>query len=356
MRHAIYLVSDARYLPIAKAQANFLADQWGCDVHVFVEDDALKDVQPPANARVTFHLNSLAAELPNNIPVSRKWPRAVFLRNYAPRVLADRYDRVLYLDTDVWSRKADPALWSFDLPNGLGAVADHANLHKAPRATKLDRAEWLERIGVRSPHYFNAGILLIDTAKWDDARLSELLSTYFDAREMRAIKSQDFLNYAYDGLWTQLSPRWNYQPPFFELGFASQLDPVFVHFCDEIKPWFFPDHPGLTRRRREHEAFFHTILRQVGVDPTDVAEDRNSFPGSDWLTHTRRRLKEGIPGLGREASLRKEWGIRRDRIAKYLAAEITTGRFVDSVVFDPSQPLPRLVMDFPCLRAKGDIV
>lgn len=335
--HAIYMITDARFLQLGRAQSNHLAAQWNCDVHLFVEAPELEVVMPVGNLRVKIHLNKLEAVLPENIPVSSKWPRVVFLRNYAPQLLSD-YDRIMYLDIDILSRKADPSIWALDLPAGIGAVSDSATLHKAPIDTGLEREEWLERIGVTSGHYFNAGVLLIDPARWDCEMLERKLDGYFDNRNVRAIKSQDFLNHALDGVWTELSPRWNYQPPFFELGLDERIDPVFVHFCNHIKPWFFPGHPGASNERIYHEEAFFMMMRAIEVDPREVAELHHMRPAKQLLRRFRAFLSERGVILPKEKQLRQFWSERKARLIRHMQEATVAGRFADRPDLDLDLP------------------
>lgn len=353
MKTALYLLTNARYLHIARAQTQFLANQWGCDVHLFVEDTDLTFVEPLPHARAHVHLNALYTRLPDNIPTSKKWPRIVFLRNYAPRFLSD-YDKLLYIDLDIYSTKADPSLWSIELPYGLAAVADTANLFSAPYDTGLARNDWLDQIGVTTGKYFNSGVLLIDPANWDCERLERKLEGYFEQRSFNAIKSQDFLNYAYDEKWVELSPRWNFQPPLFEQHIKQLIDPVFLHFCDRVKPWFFPDKPGCSNQRIEYENLFKMMLKDIGVDPQDAADP------SEYriVLATRKRIRGMIANMGlrtsKERRQYKNWLHKRETLLPYLQEMLLTSAFADMT--DPinlqADHIPNVYFDGRDIRIK----
>lgn len=328
MNKSLYLLTDARYLQIARAQALFLAKQWQCDVHLFVEDDSLSFVEAIDHPNTYIHLNVLNTQLPSNVPTSKKWPKIVFLRNYVPQFL-NQYDRLLYLDLDILSADADHSIWSVPLENGVGAVSDAANLFSAPLDTGLERDDWLERIGVKSGKYFNSGVLLIEPTKWETKRLEDALNGYFDNRTFNAVKSQDFLNFALDGMWTELSPRWNFQPPFFEQDLEQRVNPIMLHFCNRIKPWFFPKQPGATNLRREHEIAFKQMLESALIDPDEVSEP-SEFR---LMAHLRKRVRSFMYAAGLPSSKENRaymaWLKRRAMYLEYLDEKIKENAFSD---------------------------
>ena len=356
MSFAIYLVSDERFMLVALAQAERLAEQWGCDVHVFLEDERLSSAPRVGSARVRVHLNEICATLPEGVPLSGKWPKVVYSRNHVPDLL-DGYDRLLYLDVDILPLKADESLWDIEIPGGLGAVADAATLHRGPLDTGLPRDRWLDGIGVKSGRYFNSGMLLIEPRKWDAARIHAALSDYFRGRQVRAIKSQDFLNHLYDGQWTELSPRWNFQPPLFELGLESQIDPVFLHFCNRIKPWFFPGFPGASGQRAEHENAFFEMILSAGIAPKDVAEMDEYRSGRQARKAIRAFLARIGIRSGRQRAEMTSWNERSSRIGQYLLEQVNAGSFADSIPHGTSRPTPRsLRFDGQSVRFEGETI
>ncbi|TDH38935.1 hypothetical protein E2A64_07545 [Pseudohoeflea suaedae] len=338
MKNAIYMITDLRFVKITGALGSRLSKQWGCDVHVFVEGRGAETVDVPGAANIHIHRNRIKFDLPDDIPVSEKWPRVVFLRNYAPSLLRD-YDRILYLDVDMLCEKVDHSIWDIDLPYGFGAVSDTATIDKSPRGTGLSREEWLDRIGVESGRYFNSGMMLIEPARWDIGLLGQRLANYYKNRDVHGIKSQDFLNHALDGRWTELSPRWNYQPPFFELGVDDWVDPVFLHFCTPIKPWFLPDHPGASNRRIAHEEAFFRILDEAGVDPRDVAIPGHYKRIRALRRSFRRILSEKGIRTPKERRERALWSERREKMVRYLRNAQKDHLFADPLALEAEPEL-----------------
>lgn len=347
MKTAIYLLTNGRYLHIGRAQANYLAEQWQTDVHLFVEDPDVSHVDPVPNDRAYVHLNALDQRLPSNVPTSKKWPKIVFLRNYVPSFLHDM-DRLLYIDLDILSVKADPNLWTLPLENGFGAVSDTANLFKAPLDTGLERSDWLKKIGVPGDRYFNSGMLLVDSRYWDVDLLEASLETYFSSRNVTAIKSQDFLNSVLHDKWTELSPRWNFQPPLLDQGVKKIFDPVFLHFCNRIKPWFFPNRPGEANYDRQYEEAFSQMLKNVGVDPQSVAEP-NEFRLMQSLRKSKRLFLHNM-GIrtSKERRAYDEWYQQRKNVVSYINKKAADGGFADLPRFSQQD-----IDELPAYRFNG---
>ncbi|WP_158285666.1 glycosyltransferase family 8 protein [Pseudohoeflea suaedae] len=346
MKNAIFLITDARFAKITGAVGKRLARQWECDVHVFVEDENADLVDVPGGSDIRVHRNKIKASLPRNIPLYERWPHIVFLRCFATTLLKD-YDRLLYLDADILCERADQSIWGIELADaGLGAVTDAATIDRAPLATGLPRAEWLSRIGVSSDRYFNAGVMLIDPARLDCEMVNRKLAHYYDDRHFAGIKSQDFFNHAFDGRWTELNPRWNYQPPFFELGLDGWIDPVFLHFCSSNKPWFFPDNPGASGSRLEHEKAFFEILEEAGISPHEVAasaqhKKSNAHYRTSKMLRARLRATLSRFGvrMGKERRARATWLAQRRKMIDYLNTAHRDGRFADALARSTHPPL-----------------
>lgn len=356
--NAIYLIVDRRFLPVGRAQALHLARTWDVDVHLFVEDPVVTVCAPVNHPRVRIHLNQVQAQLPKGLPESAKWPIVVFSRNYVPALLRE-YERLIYVDVDILCRKADPSIWAIDLPHGLAAVRDVFNIDRAPLDTGMQLNEWMEAIGVTGGRYFNSGMLLIDPKRWDTGRLESLLTSYFADRKVKAIKSQDFLNFAFDGKWTELSPRWNWQPAYFELGLDRLLDPIIIHYCNRIKPWFYPHWRGLSRQRHEAEQAFFDMFSAVGVSPRDVAESDSRHVlkrAGQWVRQQGTRA--GIK-FRRETRALKNWDERSRRLWSHLQGALAEGAYADlRTPLAARRPSPDLWFDGHVMRERlpGDPV
>lgn len=166
-------------------------------------------------------------------------PKQTFLRFFAIDHLAALYDRVCYLDGDIflsWGTWAD----LFDLPenpHAVSAVAARPVWFDAPRARygRRYRAMLCPQMGDR---YFNAGVLLIDSAKYRAQNITQrALSFYAQNPALCAQSDQSALNAVLAGQWGELSPSWNWQTSVNTFVLLQDFAPRAVHFTGEIKPW-----------------------------------------------------------------------------------------------------------------------
>lgn len=194
--------------------------------------------------------SSLAESYLSNLPTYGHLSAATHSRVFLPNVFHD-FPHFLYLDSDcvvVSDLNAiSPGLQLFDHEDAplLAAVAAREN-----------RAISLHSVGLDSPSYFNAGVLLINANRW---RRQNITEKYLSAIERFGVlfehKNQDCMNLAVNGDWFELDSRANHQEP--------QFDPraQVIHFVGgREKPWNF-----LTRH--PYRGRYHEVRRQTAFRP-----------------------------------------------------------------------------------------
>lgn len=165
------------------------------------------------------------------VPVRQVWP---LYRLALPRELGDRYRRILYLDSDILAEGGDlNRLFGIDLgPHPLGAVLDAPAFsnpaHQAPEFRMMQLPAW---------PYFNAGVMLIDVARYLADRVEErAFDLCLQHGQILPFADQSSLNLVLRGRFAQLAPCWNWQASR-RLPFGSFRYPVFLrHFIGPVKP------------------------------------------------------------------------------------------------------------------------
>jgi lipopolysaccharide biosynthesis glycosyltransferase len=189
--------------------------------------------------------------------------RSTWFRILLPRLLHD-CDRIVYLDADVLVRQDIAPLLGADLHgHTIGAVR---NL-RAPFVSDVDGLTAWQELGLAADlSYFNAGVLVIDAARWradDDETRVMALADRLARRGLLPMNDQDALNARFAGEWHQLDYKWNQHPLAYDsAGFhhrdLSTVDlerlrdnPAVVHFIGRSKPWHAPcRHPFTDEWRR----------------------------------------------------------------------------------------------------------
>jgi lipopolysaccharide biosynthesis glycosyltransferase len=203
-------------------------------------------------------------------------------------MLAGDYDRLLYLDSDIWLDAAlvragggFPRLMAADLGGAvLAAVRDNTQWRTPTRRNPEFRA-----LGRPARPYLNAGVLLVDCAAWVAAEMEDRLVTLWrDQGGAMSRHDQSLLNVALDGNWAELSPVWNWQWTWSSRHFADMAAPRLIHFIGRRKPW---TEAGRTLPPR-FRATFAAFAARHWPDRTDIVAADPLAPG--WPDDLRRGL------------------------------------------------------------------
>lgn len=219
-----------------------LEDENKFDLHLYVSDDLEGQEKELFSNHITIHQVDYQIDFPE-IKRFDHITRATFLRLNAVENLAEDYDRILYLDVDIFLEKRSlGTLLSQDLKGEpLAAVRDCS--YWPGRNRPYVQRRNLTRHGIGGGSIFNAGVLLFDGAKLRQqkylAEAREILRKHPDNCPQG---DQSALNIVFDGAWTELSPVWNWQYRRKGIALAQYFRPNIIHFIGPIKPWNDPDH------------------------------------------------------------------------------------------------------------------
>jgi lipopolysaccharide biosynthesis glycosyltransferase len=167
---------------------------------------------------------------------------ATYYRIVIPKIVVSITPKILYLDTDVIICEDLLPLWQINLEDKTIAAANEPSLSNNQRLAIPANC-----------NYFNAGILLINVSAWVKNDISSTLFKYIKKHKSSlTFWDQDALNANLYKSRLELSPIWNQQSAFFELGkyellkiySKSELEvaiksPRIIHFTGSSKPWNF---------------------------------------------------------------------------------------------------------------------
>jgi lipopolysaccharide biosynthesis glycosyltransferase len=245
-RRAIFFCLDNRYMPyalflIGQIRAAFPAADFDiCLVsdsplapHPLMQDHDLRLVQIDLGDLARFAL------------VDARLGLAAYIRAFLPRLWADEYDRLLYLDADIFYQRGDiPALFDLNLGGAaLAAVLDTKQWHKPQRP-----AQDLRPFDLPYCRYFNTGVLLIDVAAYNAQSVGERVLQLIAARgQDLQWHDQTAMNAVLQGQWAELPVQWNYQLNRKTMLWAGQFNVCFFHFIGARKP-FYASYGPFSRR------------------------------------------------------------------------------------------------------------
>jgi lipopolysaccharide biosynthesis glycosyltransferase len=221
--------------------------------------DLISEISKAGNERVQLTwLDARSSEfdrakLPDYLPTATLF--RLRIRDLLPR----ETDRVIYIDTDAIVQHPLDQLWEWDLGDYcVAAVRDPA----IPWAAGPIGLPWSELEIAPDCPYFNAGVLVIDTQRWESEHVTQRALELLAHSPFRH-GDQSALNAVLAGRWTALTPDWNVQAGHLlgdrslawlvdsrEAVTKAVTDPAIVHFNSGFgfgRPW----DPGCTHPYRQ---------------------------------------------------------------------------------------------------------
>lgn len=288
-RRAVFFCVDRRFFPYALFVADQIARKCparGFDICILT--DHAPDPHPLWEGGRIRILTVDFAALADLLATDARISLVAYLRIFAPAMLAADYDRLLYLDADVFYQRGDlDRLLGLDLGGrALGAVRDMIQLRK-PDRRPADTAPFVEG----HHRYFNSGVLLIDVAGFVAADVAGRAVAFAaeHAERLRALQranrffhDQTILNILFRDAWAELSLVWNYEYSHQTMYFAAMFDVCIYHFVGRRKP-FKGSYGGFPRRfTQEYRRFF----AEDYPDPAALAGVRDGLEiGQHRLVH-----------------------------------------------------------------------
>jgi len=233
---AVVFCVDEAYLPFAFFAASQLwhtSDRNDFDIVICAPEGTHV---PDTLSDVNIRLATLATDgLFDGLFIDERRTEAVYHRLALPAVFAEEYDRLLYLDADIFVHGGQfSALFDVDLGgHALAAVRDNQQWTK-PSHHMHDFAN----MGIGPEKYFNSGVMLIDVAAYQSQNILERCITYGrDNNDKLRQHDQELLNCVLQGNWAELSPIWNWQQPIRSAYFEVMVPVAITHFIGPRKPW-----------------------------------------------------------------------------------------------------------------------
>ncbi len=263
----ICFATDNNYAPyMGVALASVLSSKLSgefCRFHIL--DDGIKEENKKKLASLhNYYSDFSISYYPIDGEILSKFPvvnahlsRTTYGRLFIGSLLPKEVSRLIYLDCDVFVRKSLYNLFSVDLGNNLlGGVEDFGVMNHARQGKHS--WPWSEY------SYINAGVLLIDLARWrKEGAEDKILSYMQNPPEPLKFEDQDAINFVFrkqiksfpckwNGQVYWLLYEWNNFPEIKKYRNLLNTCPI-VHFASPAKPWVL--HSGKHKNTLEYQAF-----------------------------------------------------------------------------------------------------
>jgi lipopolysaccharide biosynthesis glycosyltransferase len=203
---------------------------------------------------IDYHLDGLPAvsAFLEGMSFHPKLTNMVYARLMLHQLLPAEIDRVVYLDCDMLVRAPIETLAELDLEGKAVAAVLDPHRHRA----MLGRDFRLNTdLFTFDQPYFNAGMLVIDRARFGAADLPGRTRAYHEQGVLERVQyDQAVLNLVFKDDWLALDFRWNLINP---SPAHENLEPFIVHYTGPNKPW------TLLSRVAFAQAYRHTMTNDI---------------------------------------------------------------------------------------------
>lgn len=196
---------------------------------------------------VLLHCQNLEAKFAAR-PDTGRFDLSTLGRFFLGEFLPDTVTRVLYLDCDTVVQRSLHKMYTADLHGALLAMAEEPTIYHEVKAY----------LGILPDEpYFNAGVMLVDLARWRRERIGEKLLAYYEEIAPQCLfQDQDAINGLLKRRIAILHPRYNFitnyyyfsyaalevfSPAYREIGerrfSAAKRHPAILHYAGDERPW-----------------------------------------------------------------------------------------------------------------------
>jgi lipopolysaccharide biosynthesis glycosyltransferase len=252
-RNALLIIADELQFPpavfLATRLASLKADR---DVDIILASNSPRELARAREFAGPFQLldiSGLQSHL--DLPPTSYFTRATYLSLFVPALLLGKYERLLYLDVDIYPESVRVFdLFDLDLGGQMLAAVRDLNIPFYGSDFNRDELTTTLRIPVEKclgAKYLNSGVLLIDLRAYKRVR--------FETQAVRLIQGhgvplrlpdQTVFNALLRTRWLELSPSFNMVTNAWSSFVRQFAPPAIVHFTGPVKPWhraFVDDHP-----------------------------------------------------------------------------------------------------------------
>lgn len=238
-KYCVTLVCNAGYLDKAVFIASQLQAQKNRNFDIVICCDVAPSELPVALPEGVKIRQLDITETLTHLPQNERLKHYTYWRLPAIQALTQEYERVLYLDTDVFvARDGLSDLFGLDMKGTtLAAVRDVHQRHRPDRSALEFKA-----MGYPNAPYFNAGMLLIQSAGWNQmTAYKHIMQLAKDRPDALFCHDQSLLNIFFYQNWLELSPVWNWQYSNRVSLVGEFISPYLIHFVGSTKIWSEPD-------------------------------------------------------------------------------------------------------------------
>ncbi len=213
-------------------------------------------------------------DIAHKLPIKSHFGLATWYRLFIQSLFPE-YDKILYLDCDIVVLGDISKLYHTDLEgNTIGGVVENWILN-SPIFSLYTK----EAVGVENKYYINAGIMIMDLAKFREQKVEERFVDLINTYNFNVIDpDQSYINYLCQGKIKYLPFSWNRTP----LEMVECESPQIVHYALGIKPWQNKDmFLGYYFWENAKDSPFYDDILEIANSFDDIARLKKERAGID---------------------------------------------------------------------------
>jgi len=203
---------------------------------------------------ISIHWLIMADCLPKNakLPVDKSsLPLNIYIRLFIPYFIPKEMKKVIFLDVDMIMLEDISKLWNTDLGENIVAAVQDQFIQVVTRWGGVSN---YEELGIPADNkYFNAGLMVLDIAKWEKNDITnKVLNCLTEHKKHAVFQDQYGLNAVLALSWYQLDPLWN------RFAYSEEERPFLIHFTGRkpiYKSYEFSE---------KYKDIFYTYLKMTG--------------------------------------------------------------------------------------------
>ena len=238
----VFFAADENYLPYLTVALSSLKENaskaYDYAIYILnagVAEQAAQKVKKYEEEGFTIAFVDVSKEMDsvkNSLQIRDYYTGATYYRIFIAEMFP-QYDKAIYIDSDVVLLGDVSELFKTDLGDALvGAVTD-----EAVASVEQFRLYTKEVLGIESKEYFNAGVLVMNLAKFRESNFYDAFCRLLKTYKFSVAQDQDYLNVLCAGKVVFIGGEWNKMP----IGGMEKNAPKLIHYNLTMKPWHYED-------------------------------------------------------------------------------------------------------------------
>lgn len=193
----------------------------------------------------------------NDFKTGHHFTSAIYYRFLIPEIFKNKYEKVLYIDSDTLILDDLTSLFKIDIKDFYLGAVEHVEFDHY-ESLKLDK----------SNGYFVSGTILFNVKRWNDSNIHLKLLDFLKDNDSVLMPDQDALNVVINGEWKHLDQRYAVLTSQIDAVDSNYLleykksiqSPIIIHFSGYSKPWHF-------RNKHKYKREFKKYLKMTPFYP-----------------------------------------------------------------------------------------